>query len=216
MDSTGEEYQTAQDVINDTLDDTSQQGVDAPTIYRKMEDRAEGLEEEERARVDLYVRTVRDETSDVLINKDEARIGGTFDGSRKRLNGQNMKLDDNTDGAVTATLDRTESFDDHETYHERNKHLDPLKDGASADGNVKAVVGGVGLENPIEGLTVLETDPEGKYVSDTYVRYMGQVRSAMNRAGLSIEDFRHAINEEKDLGLLDDKTREGAQLSLAA
>lgn len=205
------EYEGAEEAINLTADETGGSSVD---FIRRLQERAEALEADERARVMTYISETRSALSNTVIADLPSGVGGLYDGNNVYVSTDNLKVGDSVEEAAR----RIRETSAHEAYHKTHAHTAPFKLGASAQGSTAVTIGGEAFDDTrvVEALTVRETGNE--FVSQGYVEHERRFFSALVRASLTIDDARKAVNEKKDLGLLDDVSREQAadEPSLAA
>ncbi len=196
--------QEAAVLINNAVDEQMEKGnASGDQIARAIEENTQHVQGETRAQIDQYVTGMLDATQEGDVQELDEGIGGQVDAAQqKTIAAETLKVHKN----VQDTLARTKETGEHEQYHLDNGHTEGIAHAADKEEGVAVTVGGTDFDETafIEGLTVERTGDE--FVSDTYRTYRQDFRSAINRAGVSIEEVEAAV-EKKDLGLIDDASR---------
>jgi hypothetical protein len=199
-----EEFTTAEECINETAAQTH----GSPEAFRTaLIASAESLEAVEKAQVLTYVSETRSALQGMTLNPLPAGIGGVYDGSTITMATSTMMVGESIDATVAQINETAE----HEKYHQTNAHTEAMKIGSSADGEHVVTIGSEKLTDTrlVEALTVHMTGKE--FVSAGYVEHERIVTSALVRAALTWDDVEQAVNEKKDLTLLDDADRQDAE-----
>lgn len=201
------DFDTAQGVINGHFDELSESGTLATTVLARIDASAAGLEASQRGLVSTFTSSVRKHAHHIVMNADNDRTkGGEFDGTTATTNANTFHVEGKgTSGDVMIAAERADSFGTHELYHRRFQHTTPMKHVGSATESAPLVMGTVTVKNPIEALTVLETDRAAKFVSAEYRQYMQQLLAGMNETGTTLTQVREAINGH-DLTLIDSRS----------
>ena len=199
-------------LINNSIEEQMDRGVtNGDQIARAIHENTEHIEGETRAQINMYVEGMLDATQEGDVQDLDEGIGGQVDTNQKKtIAAETLKVHKN----VEETLARTKETGDHEQYHLDNGHTEGIAHAEGKEEGVAVTVGGQDFDETafIEGLTVEKTGD--KFVSDTYRTYRQDFRTAINRAGVSIEAVEKAV-KQKDLGLIDDNSRK-PEFALAA
>ncbi len=207
--STSSAEELSVQVINTAVQDAEKNGAlstsEFATHVEKMS-AASGMETPETAR---YISALRNVSHDATVGALPEGIGGQFDGE---VTIATSTLEVGSEG-IEKTIAQMQEVDRHEAYHALNQHLEPLQ---TVDGSGMVVIAGEEFSTTevIEGLTVSETG--NVFVSDGYRQHEDEVTSAIAEAGLSRDDLRRAVNDEKDLTQIDDRARQQKQFAMAA
>lgn len=166
--------------------------------------------------------------TNVSVEKLEQGTAGVYRGRGNiALDQENIVPADDTDQAIRNAAHNTKFVRIHEEKHEEDGHDEPIKvlkrpEGAeklqSATGNEPAIVkiGGAGFSatETIEGVTVDKTGVEstgGLRVSSTYMKYRADLRAAVARRGLTMNDVDAALKKGNLAELDDDYKKPGQQ-----
>lgn len=210
-----ETWAQAEELIADTVINSavaSSRSFDV--IDAKLATDMKSLESQEREAVQRYRDRMREITRGMLMGDLGGNTAGLYDGSNVFIDRGVFMVG----ASVEQTIDQAREVSDHEAYHAEHHHTAPMQvvDGTRAD--VAAVIGGMEFSESalIEGLTVHQTGDS--FVSEDYVGYQSTLETAMANAGLSITDIEAAVNDEKDLTLIDDRTQKQphAEMHVAA
>lgn len=196
---------TAQDLINTTVE-TEEGSAVISTLQRKKE----MLEASERATVEHYISEMRPIYAAMLVDNLGGNIAGLYDGSSIYVDSGVVQMN----GSIDTTLAQAWEVYDHENYHKENKHTSPMTVMADTRGDIAAVIGGVEFTETalIEGLTVKQTGDQ--FVSVQYVEYKNMVERALDSSGRTIGELEQAVNEKKDLTLVDDRAQAPEAIAL--
>jgi len=198
--TTLQEEQTAENVINQNAD-----GMHSPdTFVASLENDLQNLEAAEREKVQQYIAHMRPIMAGVLIDDLGGNTAGLYNGSAIFVDQGVLMVGHSMD----QTIAQTKEVKDHETYHAENDHTASMQIVEDTRGSFVATIGGRQFteEGLIEGLTVMQTGHE--FVSTEYVGFENSLASAIGSAGLDVSDVKEAVNEKKDLTLIDDRTRQ--------
>jgi hypothetical protein len=132
-------------------------------------------------------------------------VGGLYDG-RVRIAEATIQPDEQAPD-VTTLLARIEETNEHEGYHARFHHEQPLiVPPAAQERGFAATIGGerfIGEEEIKEALTV--TDTGDRFVSAEYrLRMQKLLRAVEISPTLTLEDIRKAVNGDHDLTAIDE------------
>lgn len=147
-----------------------------------------------------YVDALRTFSHDAAIAPLPDGIGGLYDGS--------ITIATSTvevgSGGVEQTVAQMQEVYDHELYHAVNNHTDAMM---TWGGEPNVVIAGQEFSTTevIEGLTVTDTGEE--FVSEDYQNYAEDLQTAVYQVGLTLNDVRRAVNDEKDFTKIDDRKR---------
>lgn len=191
---------TGEEVINGIIE--SQDSTE--NILRELERKKDLLEGAERQKVEKYIADMRQIFNDMVMDD----LGGNTAGL---YNGKNIFIDRNVltvNGSLDETVSRSQEVYEHEKYHAENNHTEPLQIVGDTRADIAAVIGGREFSQTelIEGLTVMQTGHA--YVSDGYLGYERELELAMQEARLEIDEIEAALNKDKDLTKIDDRTRQ--------
>lgn len=207
------EYGTT--LINGTLEALQNEGggYTLDELGRRVQRNAK-LQGNETESIKAYVSLLQAGSHTCIAETLPATIGGKFDGSRIFINYSTLQVGSHI-GEATARIQEVIA---HEVYHAVHHHTDPvvlathalqehdsfMSDVPSSEPEV--IIGNEEFtyEEVVEGLTVTETGEE--FVSTDYRGYGERIQSALVRSHLSMNNLRRAVNEEKDLTLVDDRT----------
>jgi hypothetical protein len=210
----------AKSIINVTLDKESKKGNHNPKVIESaIRERARFSSNQVRNLVNQYNAGVFREVEGTEIEELEKGVGGLYNGSKEKIALETLKVHDD----IKKTIENSKEVAAHEAYHADNKHLEamktvdenaiqkePGKEGGwkNAKKDAALVMGKKEFteEQLIEGLTVKETGD--KFVSKEYQNHKAELEAGMSAAGLDINQVREAVNEKKDLTLIDDRTQE--------
>jgi hypothetical protein len=202
----------AANIINEHVEGASS----ASDLQRKIEQDTRAITDETRTKINTYVSGMKDATKGAVIDELDAGVGGLYNGKEQIIAESTLEVS----GSIEQTVNRIGEVSRHEAYHATNKHLESMQTAAGQGSEETLVLGGKSFKNDtplVEGLTVHDTGNE--FVSDQYVQYEEELVSAASAAGVSMDEVRNAVNVEKDLTLIDDRTREDAaepQYAMAA
>lgn len=194
-----QEFETGEEAINATVEKSKGS---PDSFQRTLRENAEGLDAQEKAKVDQYRNGIRGSLQGVMIDKLPDNVGGLYDGS--------VKIAQSTlevRGSIEETLAMANETWKHEQFHLKNKHLEPVNTGASAQGENVVTIGGRSFTNRgiHEAITVANTGE--RFVSGEYRQFAQDLRSGLSSAGLTMAQAHEAINVKKDLSLIDDVSR---------
>ena len=194
---------TAESAINSAVDEA---GSRPDAMLAKARENGAELGKKEQARVEHYVTGVRSALEGTVVNELEAGVGGVYDGKNIEIAKDILVVRTSIDDVIA----QTEETSDHEFYHAEHDHTAPMHLGSSAQGETAVTIGGKKLteEAVVEGLTVDQTGE--KFVSQGYRQFRSEIRSALSSAGLPLSALEEAVNEKKDLRLVDDLDRKHA------
>lgn len=170
-------------------------------ILMRIEIGAGELSEAQKAQAERYVREVREETRGVVVKTLDPGVGGLWDGNNVYIATGILVVHE----SIERTLAQVEETNEHERYHEEHNHTAPLIVMAETKGDIALVMGNqqftkIGL---IEGLTVLRTGDQ--FVSAEYITHKNRLIAGMNAAGWDVTYVECALNDEKDVRLIDDR-----------
>lgn len=189
---------TAAAVINDAVETQH-----APEeLLSDLQRKKELLEGEERQLIARYIIGIRPAIQGVLVEPLDLGVGGQCDSSDITIAQSTLLVA----SSIDHTIAQAQETRRHEDYHDGHDHTEPIVAGASAKGETVATIGGHAFTETalIEGLTVARTGQE--FVSQEYVRFAGEVRSAVAAAGIGLDELEEAV-DQKDLRLVDDMSR---------
>lgn len=198
--------QEAAELINRTLEEEEQTGVRSPEqMQQDIREKTEHLRGETREKVSEYLDGMVDATKGTSVEELGRGIGGLYNGSERKIARDTVEVR----GGIRETVERMREVSKHELYHAAHHHLAPMETAATKEEQDDLRLGGASFteEEFIEGLTVHDTG--NTFVSEGYRGHENKLVSAASAAGMSMGEVRRAINEEKDLTLIDDRTREG-------
>ncbi len=192
-------FETAEDLINQSV----LEGDSSSEILASIDSGKEHLEAQERATIDSYIAAMRPIYAAMVVDEFSGNIAGLYDGSQIYVDQAVMMVGESVD----TTIAQAQEVYDHETYHQANNHLAPMKVVAGMRDGVYAVIGGVAFTQTelIEGLTVAETG--NQFVSAEYKAHERAIRKAADASGEGISGIAEAVNNKKDLTLIDDRAK---------
>lgn len=192
--------------INWNVAAVEQEGQTSPdALKKKIDDDIGHVSAPARHHLVRYLNGMGESTQDMEMDDLGDGIGGEYDGSKKTMATDTMVVDE----SVETTVARMEETGDHEKFHADNKHLEPMETAATAESPETLVMGGQKFQTdtPVkEGWTVENTG--NVFVHDIYRQYQQDLMNAASAAGIGMEQLHEAIDEKKDLTLIDDRTRE--------
>ncbi len=194
--------QSAEELINTTVDNAETES----EVISKLQREKEELEARERALVEYYIQETRPIYAAMIMDDFDGNVAGLSDGSEIYVDRSVMMVGE----SVEQTIAQAQEVYEHEAYHDEKGHSAPLYVIAETKGDIAAVIGGVEFTETelIEGLTVKQTGDQ--FVSVEYVEFKENLEEAMRNAELSIEDIEEAVNEKKDVTLIDDRIEDSA------
>ncbi len=194
---------SAEKVINTAVSEAEDRGqVSGKELVSIVQEVSARESTEKDPKVTHYIDALRSSTHDAVISPLENGVGGQFDGKGITIATATMKVGS---GGVSTTAKQLGEVADHERYHRDNSHTDGMK---TYDGAPIVIIADHRLDvrKAIEGLTVTDTGHE--FVSPDYEAHESELASALDEADLTLDDARKAINEEHDLTILDDRSRQ--------
>ncbi len=199
-----ESDQEAAAIINRNIEEAPDGASSPEQIQEAIKEDIDGVKGETRTQVQAYLAGMKEATKGAQVEKLEDGTGGLYDGTNQKIAKSTLEAS----GSIKETVARMKEVGDHEAYHAENKHLEAMKSADRGDGDVLQLGGkSFKTDTPlIEGLTVNDTGDS--FVSDQYVQYKEDLVGAASAAGVSMEEVRTAVNEKKDLTLIDDRTRD--------
>lgn len=198
------EPSSAEELINRTV-----ASVEGSSVVSALSRGKEALAAGERASVERYIQAMRPIYAAMLVDDFGGNTAGLYDGSSISIDRRVAMVD----ASVDTTVDRAREVYEHERYHQRHRHTEPLAVMADTREDIAAVIGGVAFTETalVEGLTVARTGDS--FVSAEYGAYKQNLLGGIARAGLNIADVERAVNDEKDLTRIDDRARESSDAS---
>jgi hypothetical protein len=163
-----------------------------------------------REKVSKYVDGIKNSAKGMKVEKLEKGVGGLYNGKDVMIATTTLQVH----RSIEETLAQAKETAMHEAYHKKGRHTEKYKT-LNHTGDTAVIIGGEELtdEQVVEGLTVAKTGD--RFVSDGYKNHKQTLISAVNRAGISLEDVEEALNKKKNLALVDDHAR-AEQHALAA
>lgn len=205
--------QEAAELINRTLEEEEETGVRSPEqMQQAIRERTKHVQGETREKVNEYLDGMVDATKGTSVEELGRGIGGLYNGSERKIARDTVEVR----GGIRETVERMQEVSKHELYHATHHHLAPLATAATEEEGDDLQLGGISFteEESIEGLTVHDTG--NTFVSEGYRGHENKLVSAASAEGVSMDEVRRAINEEKDLTLIDDRTRERGDAEVPA
>ena len=152
-------------------------------ILNRLDRLQECLPEQDKRLVQSYIVGIRPAIKSVLVEPLDVGVGGECDARGITIATASLEVD----ASVAETIERTKEVRAHEQYHRDNAHVSGMIVEEAGDGRTIATIGGHAFtqESLLEGVTVVRTGQ--KYVSQEYVQFAGEVRSAVAAAGISLE-----------------------------
>jgi len=170
--------------------------------------KTEGISRDVRRHVDMYVSGVLPAMEGARGEKLQEGIGGLYTGDQRKIALSTLQVR----GSIQEVIAQNKEVGAHEKYHADHHHLEAMKAVDEGDQKTTAcdtvlVMGGKEYteESLIEGLVVDETGDT--FCSDGYRKFQSELRSGMASAGVDIDAVRQAVNVEKDLTLIDDRSK---------
>lgn len=205
--------ETAAMYINGTiLRETESGPINAQALATKILEDAKYVSDEVRRHIEKYLEGVIHVAQDAQVERLPEKTAGQFDGAKKTIAAETLRVKD----SIQKTLDHIEEVADHETYHEENEHMEEMEAVPGKEGDTVVTIGGKDFSERalVEGLTVERTGEE--FVSDEYRQFRTDLTSATATAGVTLEEVETAVNEEKNLEVIDDSYREIAERAEAS
>jgi|SRR3989344_1301795 len=205
-------------IINGVVEQEVLQGGETSpdSLARKLREAAEEESKEAQAGVFDYIGALQNSLKNSVIDVLPQGVGGQYDGSKISIAAGTVQVGA---GGVSETIARMQEVGEHEAYHKEHNHTASLIVGASAGGDIVAVIGGTAFTEVKlkEALTVHDTGRE--FVSSDYREYEGTLVSAVSASNVTMDDVRQAVNVTKDLPSIDDESRsreEAVEFRMAA
>jgi len=202
----------AKTLINRNVEEAEKEGVNSPDrLKQKISAGMQHVFGETRHHVDIYLNGMKSATEGMQVEDLDDGIGGLYDGSKPKMATDTLEVSSTVEG----TVERMEEVSDHEHYHQDNDHLAPMKTAATKDDPNVLVLGGQKFTTDVplvEGLTVHDTG--NRFVSAEYKQMEQDLLDGASAAGIGMDTLRTAINEQKDLTLIDDRTRKNSDAEI--